>query len=243
MQRPKPRSSDGSASSHEEGTRAFALDDDVPAAVKRRRRNALMARQKRIVARGGGARIGTEAAVLIDGPSEEHGLVLQGRLEGQAPDIDSMVYLTDCDPTAYQAGELIPARMGRGARLRSGRGADRLSGEAGGVGRTSIGGVRYSLCYIHGWQLRVRVPEWACAHFFFLGDAFLRPRARTVGERVRAAAERVARSYGLEIFDVQLRRESIGTVLRVIIDRPIAACPRRSEEAVGIDDASASATI
>src|SRR5215218_6693054 len=36
--------------SHEEGTRAHALDDDVPAAVKRRRRNALMARQKRIVA-------------------------------------------------------------------------------------------------------------------------------------------------------------------------------------------------
>ena len=35
--------------SHEEGTRAFALADDVPAAVKRRRRNALMARQKRIV--------------------------------------------------------------------------------------------------------------------------------------------------------------------------------------------------
>jgi ribosome maturation factor RimP len=37
---------------------------------------------------------------------------------------------------------------------------------------------------------------------------------------VRDAAERVARSYGLEIFDVQLRRESSGTVLRVIIDRP-----------------------
>ena len=30
----------------------------------------------------------------------------------------------------------------------------------------------------------------------------------------------MARSYGLEVFDVQLRRESVGTVLRVIIDRP-----------------------
>ena len=39
-------------------------------------------------------------------------------------------------------------------------------------------------------------------------------------ERLRAVASRVAGSYGLEIFDVQLRRESIGTVLRVIIDRP-----------------------
>jgi ribosome maturation factor RimP len=38
--------------------------------------------------------------------------------------------------------------------------------------------------------------------------------------RVRDAAERVARSYGLEIFDVQLRREPVGIVLRVVIDRP-----------------------
>jgi len=30
----------------------------------------------------------------------------------------------------------------------------------------------------------------------------------------------VARSYGLELFDIQLRREAVGTVLRVIIDRP-----------------------
>ena len=37
--------------------------------------------------------------------------------------------------------------------------------------------------------------------------------------RVRERAERVARSYGLEIFDVQLRREAVGLVLRVIIDK------------------------
>jgi ribosome maturation factor RimP len=54
--------------------------------------------------------------------------------------------------------------------------------------------------------------------------------------RVRAAAERVARSYGLEIFDVQLRRESVGTVLRVIIDRPDRGVPETPDEAVGIDD-------
>lgn len=39
-------------------------------------------------------------------------------------------------------------------------------------------------------------------------------------DRIRPAAERVARSYGLDIFDVQFRRESHGWVLRVIIDRP-----------------------
>ena len=97
--------------SHEEGTRAFAFSDDVPAAVKRRRRNALMAKQKQIVARRQKARIGTEVDVLVDGPSSEHELVVQGRLEGQAPDIDPVVFLTDCDPAAYQAGQLIRARI------------------------------------------------------------------------------------------------------------------------------------
>src|SRR5919106_917394 len=60
--------------------------------------------------------------------------------------------------------------------------------------------------------------------------------ARPNTERIRAAAERVAAGYGLEIFDVQLRRESIGTVLRVIIDRPDRGVPERAEDAVGIED-------
>ena len=54
--------------------------------------------------------------------------------------------------------------------------------------------------------------------------------------RIRQAAERVARSYGLEIFDVQLRRESIGNVLRVIIDRPDRGIVEAPEDAVGIED-------
>ena len=97
--------------SHEEGTRAFAMADDVPAAVKRRRRNALMARQKKIVAAAQKARIGREVAVLVDGPSAEHELVLQGRLMGQAPEIDPVVFLTDCDPGVVGAGDLIQARI------------------------------------------------------------------------------------------------------------------------------------
>lgn len=97
--------------SHEEGTRAFDLVDDVPARVKERRRNALMARQKKIVAKAQKARIGTEVDLIVDGPSPEHELVLQGRLEGQAPDIDPVVFLTDCDSEGYASGELIRARI------------------------------------------------------------------------------------------------------------------------------------
>ena len=36
---------------------------------------------------------------------------------------------------------------------------------------------------------------------------------------IRSIAERVAASHGLEIFHVDLRRESIGWVLRVVLDR------------------------
>ncbi len=97
--------------SHEEGTRAFALTDDVPTAIKRQRRHALMSRQKSLVAAAQKARIGREVEVLVDGPSAEHELVVEGRLRGQAPDIDSVVFLTDCNPAEYQAGDLIRARI------------------------------------------------------------------------------------------------------------------------------------
>jgi len=39
-------------------------------------------------------------------------------------------------------------------------------------------------------------------------------------DQIRAVADRVARSYNLEIFDVQFRRESPGWVLRVFLDVP-----------------------
>jgi ribosomal protein S12 methylthiotransferase len=97
--------------SHEEGTRAYAAADDVTAATKRKRRDRIMSRQQRIVAARQEARIGTEVRVLIDGASPEHELVVQGRLEGQAPEIDPVVYLTDCDPSAYGRGDLIRARI------------------------------------------------------------------------------------------------------------------------------------
>jgi ribosome maturation factor RimP len=59
-----------------------------------------------------------------------------------------------------------------------------------------------------------------------------------VSEPLRAAVTRIARSHGLELFDVQFRRESIGWVLRVMLDRePPAGEPSgTAEDPVGIDD-------
>jgi ribosome maturation factor RimP len=56
----------------------------------------------------------------------------------------------------------------------------------------------------------------------------------TVVEAVRTAAGRVAAGYGLEIFDVQFRREAPGMVLRVRIDRPGPAAT--AEDCVSVDD-------
>src|SRR5258705_9160375 len=56
----------------------------------------------------------------------------------------------------------------------------------------------------------------------------------SVVEQVRVVASRVAESYGLEIFDVQFRREAPGMILRVQIDRPGPAA--RAEDSVSVDD-------
>ena len=97
--------------SHEEGTSAHNFEDDVPAKVKARRQGQLMSLQKRIVARAQQLRVGQRVRLLVDGPSAEHELVLRGRLEGHAPDIDPVVYLTDCDPSGFSAGQFITAEI------------------------------------------------------------------------------------------------------------------------------------
>lgn len=53
-------------------------------------------------------------------------------------------------------------------------------------------------------------------------------------EQVREAAGRVAAGLGLEIFEVQFRREGTGMVLRILIDRPGPAAT--ADDSVGVDD-------
>lgn len=69
--------------------------------------------------------------------------------------------------------------------------------------------------------------------------------SQAASDRLRAAAARIAASYGLVLFDLQFRRESIGWVLRVVLDREPSADRRPGEvpdgigpggEGVSIDD-------
>ena len=97
--------------SHEDGTTAHALTDDVPAATKRSRQSRLMRLQKGIVTRAQHARVGSRVRLMVDGPSSDHELVLQARLPSQAPDIDPLVYLTDCNPSDIGTGTFIDATI------------------------------------------------------------------------------------------------------------------------------------
>jgi len=93
--------------SHEEGTPAYQLADDVPARTKGARRARVMGLQKRLVQTRQRGRIGQRARVLVDGPSADHDLVLKARLATQAPDIDASVFLTECDPSRVHAGHFV----------------------------------------------------------------------------------------------------------------------------------------
>ena len=87
------------------------LEDDVPEKVKTARRNRVMRLQKTLVKGRQKQRIGQRHRIVIDGPASDHELVLRGRLATQAPDIDASVYLTECDPSAYRAGDFVEVEV------------------------------------------------------------------------------------------------------------------------------------
>ena len=202
--------------------------------------------QKRIVARRLAARVGAEVDVLVDGPSPEHEFIVQGRLEGQAPEIDSVCYFTDADPEDLPPGALVRAEVVSARGLRP-RGAARSrvarSGSASAMRAPADASAGRSArpadaCRRHlapdatarMWYPLVlpsdtgRLSVGSCAHFFcFWGRASV--SAGDELQNIRRLAERVVASHGLELFDLQLRRESIGWVLRVFIDRPAVIGP------------------
>jgi ribosomal protein S12 methylthiotransferase len=88
--------------SDEDGTAAIRLDGKVKPGTARARRNKLMERQARITKRRLGRLVGATLPVMLEGLSSESDLLLEGRTEGQAPEIDGRVLIND-------AGEIDPA--------------------------------------------------------------------------------------------------------------------------------------
>ncbi|MDD5542043.1 MAG: 30S ribosomal protein S12 methylthiotransferase RimO [Acidobacteriia bacterium] len=83
------------AYSDEEGTRAFEGAEKVPTPQAEERRAQLMEIQRRLASSRNAKRVGQEVRVLIEGPSSETDLLLQGRMESQAPGIDGVVLIND----------------------------------------------------------------------------------------------------------------------------------------------------
>jgi ribosomal protein S12 methylthiotransferase len=94
----------------EEGTHSATLDDRVAARTMERRRKDLMRAQRQISKRKMKAMVGRALEVLVEGASDESEYLLQGRHEGQAPEIDGAVYLALEDKTP-RAGDLVRARV------------------------------------------------------------------------------------------------------------------------------------
>ena len=93
------------AYSPEEGTPALALPDPVPREQAEERAAIVQTVQDRIAFDALQSLRGTVQEVLVDGPSQDPAFQWEGRLAGQAPEIDGVVYLR---------GEgLAPARFER----------------------------------------------------------------------------------------------------------------------------------
>lgn len=81
--------------SDQEGATAFSLDEKISSREIERRRKHLMHIQKGISRRTKKNLRGREFEVLLEGPSEESDLLLEGRSAMHAPEIDGKLYIAD----------------------------------------------------------------------------------------------------------------------------------------------------
>ncbi|HHT72625.1 MAG TPA: 30S ribosomal protein S12 methylthiotransferase RimO [Firmicutes bacterium] len=96
--------------SPEEGSRAAAMEPQVPDEVKQERYEKAMAVQQRISRELNAELVGEEIDVIIDGLSEQSELVLLGRHYGQAPEVDGVVYL-GMPENPPQVGDIVRVRI------------------------------------------------------------------------------------------------------------------------------------
>ena len=80
--------------SHEEGTRGYVLEDDVPASVKKQRAEEIMAIQQSISLDHNESLVGTTMRVLID---RKEGGRYVGRSEYDSPEVDNEIWIGPTD--------------------------------------------------------------------------------------------------------------------------------------------------
>ena len=93
--------------SHEEGTIAYELEDDVPAEVKADRANRLMDIQREISYEKNEAKVGKTMRVLFD---RKEGGYFVGRTEGDSPEVDNEV-LVDAKKHYVRIGDFANVKI------------------------------------------------------------------------------------------------------------------------------------
>jgi len=94
--------------SDEEGTPAVELDRKIDRQLMEERRAELLAIQEAISLKKSRQKIGSTLEVLVEGASEETDLLIESRHEGQAPEIDGVVYLNE---GTANAGDFVKAEI------------------------------------------------------------------------------------------------------------------------------------
>ena len=94
--------------SPEDVTPAGKMPDQIDAATKRRRYDALMSLQADISRDMHLRQVGKIVPVLVEGLSEETDLLLKGRTQQQAPEIDGVVLITS---GKAEVGEIVNVKI------------------------------------------------------------------------------------------------------------------------------------
>ena len=94
--------------SREEGTESYELDGQLPQRLKAGRQKKLLHIQRRISKEHQQRLVGKTVDVLIEGVSDETELLLEGRHQGQAPEIDGKVYV---NRGTARAGQIVAVEI------------------------------------------------------------------------------------------------------------------------------------
>ena len=97
--------------SDEETSRSYGLEGKVDRRTVYHRRRRLMSIQRRISRAHNRRAIGREMEVLVEGPSRETDLLWEARTARQAPEIDGVCLVNDCEGQSPQPGQIRRFRV------------------------------------------------------------------------------------------------------------------------------------
>jgi ribosomal protein S12 methylthiotransferase len=98
--------------SPEPGSGSEPLGDPVPAEEKERRKDFLLSLQQPVARGKLRALRGRTVEAIVEGPSDEHEYILEGRLQSQAPEIDGRLLITDTAGRDLAPGDIVRVKIG-----------------------------------------------------------------------------------------------------------------------------------